>query len=145
MFNDSPRYDRERGLWSVQLPFYRVYCTMFGTTASGLVVGLIPAWRASRAVLTPELARQGGGVAGSSRMFARHALVVTQTPRANPLATDTAGPCEGAAGGRRGHIGHSSENARARLSGLLGSVPSPDLIRRRFIRVVMDAVRRPNP
>jgi putative ABC transport system permease protein len=52
---------------------------------SGLVVGLIPAWRASRAVLTPDLAQEGRGVAGTSRMFARNTLVVVQTALATML------------------------------------------------------------
>ena len=58
--------------------------------ASGLVVGLIPAWRASRAALTPELAQQGKGIAGTSRMFARHALVVAQTALATMLLVGAA-------------------------------------------------------
>jgi putative ABC transport system permease protein len=57
---------------------------------SGLVVGLIPAWRASRAVLTPELAQQGRGVAGKSRMVARNALVMVQTALATMLLVGAA-------------------------------------------------------
>jgi putative ABC transport system permease protein len=58
---------------------------LFASIVSGLVVGLIPAWRASRAALAPELAQQGKGIAGPSRMYARHALVVTQTALATLL------------------------------------------------------------
>jgi putative ABC transport system permease protein len=46
---------------------------------------LIPAWRASRAVLTSDLAQQGRSIAGTSRMFARHALVVSQMALATML------------------------------------------------------------
>ena len=63
---------------------------LFASMASGLVVGLIPAWRASRAVLTPELAQQGRGIAGTSRMYARHALVVAQTALATMLLVGAA-------------------------------------------------------
>ena len=63
---------------------------LLASIASGLVVGLIPAWRASRAVLTPELAQQGRGIAGTSRMFARHALVVAQTALATMLLVGAA-------------------------------------------------------
>ena len=58
---------------------------LLASMVSGLVVGLIPAWRASRGVLTPELAQQGRSVAGTSRMFARNALVVVQTALATML------------------------------------------------------------
>ena len=58
---------------------------LLASMVSGLVVGLIPAWRASRGVLTPELAQQGRSVAGTSRMFARNALVIVQTALATML------------------------------------------------------------
>jgi predicted permease len=45
---------------------------------SGLVVGLIPAWRASHVVPLTEIT-QGRGMAGTSRRGARDALVVAQT------------------------------------------------------------------
>jgi predicted permease len=63
---------------------------LLASMASGLVVGLIPAWRASRAALTPDLARQGRGIAGTSGMFARHALVVAQTALATMLLVGAA-------------------------------------------------------
>ncbi len=63
---------------------------LLASIASGVVVGVIPAWRASRAVLTPGLAQHGRGIAGSSRMFARHALVVAQTALATMLLVGAA-------------------------------------------------------
>ncbi|HXW06722.1 MAG TPA: ABC transporter permease [Vicinamibacterales bacterium] len=63
---------------------------LFASTVSGLVVGLIPAWRASCAVLTPELAQQGRGVAGTSRMLTRNGLVVVQTALATMLLVGAA-------------------------------------------------------
>ena len=63
---------------------------LFASLVSGLIVGLIPAWRASRAALTPELAQQGRGTAGTSRMFARHTLVFAQTALATMLLVGAA-------------------------------------------------------
>jgi putative ABC transport system permease protein len=63
---------------------------LFAAMASGLVVGLFPAWRASRAVLAPELAQQGRGIAGRSRMYARQGLVVAQTALATMLLVGAA-------------------------------------------------------
>lgn len=63
---------------------------LLASIVSGVVVGLIPAWRASRAALTPELVQQGRGMAGTDRMFARHALVVTQTALATLLLVGAA-------------------------------------------------------
>ena len=63
---------------------------LLASIASGLVVGLIPAWRASRAVPMAELAQQGRGVTGTSRVFARNALVVAQTALATMLLVGAA-------------------------------------------------------
>jgi putative ABC transport system permease protein len=63
---------------------------LLASIASGLVVGLIPAWRASRAVLTAELAQQGRGIAGTSGMLARHTLVVAQMALATMLLVGAA-------------------------------------------------------
>ena len=56
---------------------------------SGLVVGLIPAWRASRVVPLAEIT-QGRGVAGPSRSVARNTLVVAQTALATMLLVGAA-------------------------------------------------------
>jgi putative ABC transport system permease protein len=63
---------------------------LLASIGSGLVVGLLPAWRASRAALMPALIQQGRGIAGSSRMFARHGLVVAQMALATMLLVGAA-------------------------------------------------------
>lgn len=55
------------------------------SVASGLFMGLAPAVRASRAALMPSLAQQGKGLAGASRTFARHGIVVAQMALATML------------------------------------------------------------
>jgi putative ABC transport system permease protein len=58
--------------------------------ASGLFMGLAPAARASRVVLTPSLAQQGKGVSGPSGAFVRHAIVVAQMALATMLLVGAA-------------------------------------------------------
>ena len=58
--------------------------------ASGLVMGLFPAMRASRVALTPSLAQQGKGVAGPSGTPVRHAIVVAQMALATMLLVGAA-------------------------------------------------------
>jgi putative ABC transport system permease protein len=60
------------------------------TFASGLFMGLVPAVRASRAALMPSLAQQGRGLAGSSRRFLRHVIVVAQMAIATMLLAGAA-------------------------------------------------------
>jgi putative ABC transport system permease protein len=55
------------------------------TILSGLFMGLAPAVRASRAALMPSLAQQGKGLAGASRTFVRHGIVVAQMALATML------------------------------------------------------------
>jgi putative ABC transport system permease protein len=68
----------------------RVDATVLGVSvllslASGLLVGLVPAIRASRAALVPSLVQQGKGLAGSSRMLLRHGIVAAQMALATML------------------------------------------------------------
>ena len=63
---------------------------LVGSLASGLVVGVIPAWRATRVALSPSLAEQGRSVAGGSRTLARHGLVLAQTMLATMLLVGAA-------------------------------------------------------
>jgi predicted permease len=58
--------------------------------ASGLVMGMMPAVRASRTALVPSLAQQGRGSAGSSRTFVRHGIVVVQMALATMLLVSSA-------------------------------------------------------
>ncbi len=58
--------------------------------ASGLLMGLLPAARASRAALTPVLVHQGRGLAGSSRMLVRRGIVVAQMALATMLLVGAA-------------------------------------------------------
>jgi len=58
--------------------------------ASGLLMGLMPALRASRVALAPSLAQQGKGVAGPSGTVVRHAIVVAQMALATMLLVGAA-------------------------------------------------------
>ena len=73
----------------------RVDATVLGvglllSLGSGLVMGLIPAMRASRVALVPSLVQQGKGLAGSSRTLLRHGLVVAQMALATMLLVGAA-------------------------------------------------------
>jgi predicted permease len=58
--------------------------------ASGLLIGLVPAARASRVALVPCLVEQGKGLAGSSRTLVRHGIVVAQMALATMLLVGAA-------------------------------------------------------
>jgi putative ABC transport system permease protein len=73
----------------------RVDTTVFGaglllSLVSGLVMGLVPAVRASRAALVPSLVQQGRRLAGTSRMFVRQGIVVAQMALATVLLVGAA-------------------------------------------------------
>jgi putative ABC transport system permease protein len=62
---------------------------LFLSLASGLLMGLVPAVRASRVALVPSLA-QGKGIAGPSGTVVRHAIVVAQMSLATMLLVGAA-------------------------------------------------------
>lgn len=62
---------------------------LVASIVSGLVVGMIPAWRASRVVPLTEIT-QGRGSAGTARRGARNALVVAQTALTTTLLVGAA-------------------------------------------------------
>ena len=73
----------------------RVDATVLGvgllvSLASGLLMGLVPAVRASRVALVPSLVQSGRGVAGPSGTLARHAIVVAQMALATMLLVGAA-------------------------------------------------------
>ena len=63
---------------------------LFLSLASGLLMGLVPAVRASRVALVPSLAQQGKGIAGPSGTVVRHAIVVAQMALATMLLVGAA-------------------------------------------------------
>jgi putative ABC transport system permease protein len=63
---------------------------LIASIGSGLAVGLIPAWRATRTTLAPSLVGQGRSVAGGSGTLARHGLVIAQMTLATLLLAGAA-------------------------------------------------------
>jgi putative ABC transport system permease protein len=68
----------------------RIDAVVFGvgvclSLASGLVMGLVPAMRASRLALLPSLAQHGKGTAGTSKPRLRHCIVAGQMTLATTL------------------------------------------------------------